>query len=64
MRMLNDESDTKLDMVSIYLTKKEALQLRGYLNQLIEKPELNHVPFSSEDFKKEMTVCIYDEKDL
>jgi hypothetical protein len=64
LRILNNESDEKLDAISIFLTNAEAVQLRGYLNQLIEKPELQHSHLSSEDYKKEITVCIYDEKDL
>lgn len=64
MRILDDESDKKLDLVSIYLTKNEAVQLRGYLNQLIENPKIQHAHLSNEDYKKEITICIYDEKDL
>ncbi|MDN3505885.1 MAG: hypothetical protein P0S96_01495 [Simkaniaceae bacterium] len=64
MRILDDDSDKKLDTVSIFLTKDEAIQLRGYLNQLIDKPKLQHTHLSSEDYKKEITVCIYDTKDL
>ena len=56
MRILDDDLDKKLNTVSIFLTKKEAIQMRGYLNQLIEKPELQHAHLSSEDYKKEITV--------
>ena len=64
MRILDDNADKKLDTISIFLTKEEAVQLRGYLNQLIDKPKMQHAHLSSEDYQKEMTVCIYDEKDL
>ena len=64
MRILDDDSDNKLDTISIFLTKEEAVQLRGYLNQLLDKPKLQHAHLSSKDYKKEITVCIYDEKDL
>ena len=64
MRILDDDSDKKLDTISIFLTKEEAIQLCGYLNQLIDKPKLQHAHLSSEDYKKEITVCIYDEKAL
>ena len=64
MRILNDELDKKLDNVSVFLTKVEILQLRGYLNQLLDNPKLQHVHLSSEDYQKEITICIYDENDL
>ena len=64
MRILDDESDKKLDNVSIFLTKEEAIQLRGYINQLLEKPESQHAHLSSKDYKKEITICVYDEKCL
>lgn len=64
MRILDDESDKKLDNVSIFLTKEEAVQLRGYLNQLLDNPKLQHSHLSSADYQKEITVCLYDEKNL
>jgi len=64
LRILNDESDKKLDAVSIFLTKSEAIQLRGYLNQLLENPKMQHSHLSSSDFQKEITICLYDEKKL
>ncbi|MCF7852744.1 MAG: hypothetical protein K9M07_05850 [Simkaniaceae bacterium] len=64
MRILDDESDRKLDTISVFLTKEEAIQLRSYLSQLIDKPKLQHAHLSSDNYQKEITVCIYDEKDL
>ncbi|MCP5504356.1 MAG: hypothetical protein H7A41_04300 [Chlamydiales bacterium] len=64
MRILDDGSDKKLDTISVFLTKEEAIQLRGYLSQLIDKPKLQHAHLSSGDYKKEVTICIYDEKNL
>ena len=54
MRILNDESDKKLDNISIFLTKEEAIQLRGYLNQLLDDPKLHHAHLSSKDYQKEI----------
>ena len=62
MRILDDESDKKLDNVSIFLTKEEAVQLRGYLNQLLDNPKLQHSHLSSSDYQKEITICLYDVK--
>ena len=64
MRILDESSDKKLDRVSIFLTKEEAIQLKGYLNQLLDNPKLQHSHFSSSDFQKEITICLYDEQDL
>lgn len=64
MRILNDESDKKLDNISIFLTKEEIVQLRGYLNQLLDNPKLQHCHLSSADYQKEITICLYDEKNL
>ena len=64
MRILDDESDKKLDTISIFLTREEAIQLRGYLNQLIDNPKLQHSHLSSTDYQKEISICLYDENDL
>jgi hypothetical protein len=64
LRILDDDSDKKLDNASIFLTKEEAVQLRGYLNQLLDNPKLQHRHLSSTDYQKEITICLYDEKNL
>lgn len=64
MKILDEDSNKKLDLVSIFLTKEEAIQLRGYLTQLIEHPELQHAHLSSQDYQKEITICLYDPKNL
>ena len=64
LRILDDEADKKLDNISLFLTKEEAVQLRGYLNQLLDNPKLQHSHLSSADCKKEITLCLYDEKNL
>ncbi len=64
MRILDDESDKKLDTVSIFLTKEEAIQLQSYLSQLLNNPKLQHSHLSSTDYQKEITICLYDEQNL
>jgi len=64
MRILNDDSNEKLDTVSFFLTKQEAVQLHSDLEALIADPTKQHTHISSDDYQKEITVCIYDEKDL
>ena len=64
MRILDDESDKKLDNVTLFLTKEEVVQLQSYLNQLLENPKFQHFHLSSVDYQKEITICLYDEKNL
>ncbi len=64
MRILDDKSDKKLDTVTLFLTQEEARQLRSDLDQLLAKPKLHHTHLSSENYQKEITVCVYDEKNL
>ncbi len=64
MRIFDDEGDKKLDMVSLFLTREEALQLESYLKQFLNK-EIDkglHFHLSSENYQKEITICIYDPK--
>jgi hypothetical protein len=64
MRLLDQKSDASLQRIIIYLTQREAEQLRDFVGGLIKKPLGNHSHISSDDFKKEITVCIYDEANL
>lgn len=66
MRISDDVSDKKLDRITIFLTESEALQLESYLKQFLEKPKGKgfHFHLSSEDYEKEITVCIYDQKNI
>ena len=52
MRIFDDEGDKKLDMVSLFLTREEALQLESYLKQFLNK-EIDkglHFHLSSENY--------------
>lgn len=64
MRILDLDTDKKLENVTLYLTYSEALELRDSLNDLIKKPLNNHVHVSEECYQRELTVCIYDTKNL
>lgn len=64
LRILDEESDKKLDVVSIFLTKEEIRQLKSYLSQLLDNPGLHHVHLSNEDYQKEITICLYDANNL
>lgn len=59
MRILDDMSNMKLDGVTILLTKNEASHLRDYLEQLIHEDDKDHSHLMSEDYQKEITICLY-----
>jgi hypothetical protein len=60
MHILDDESDKKLNNISLFLTNNEALHLIGYLEQLLEGKSGDHSHLMSENYKKEITVCLYN----
>jgi len=61
MRILDQDNDNKLDQICIYLRLEEAKELRDFLDDLISNPPAGqHRHVSSEDFQKEITVCLYD----
>jgi len=64
MRILDEDSDKKINNVTLLLTKEEAIQLRADLNQLLANPKIHHLHCSSENYQKEITVCLYDENNL
>lgn len=64
MRILDEISDKSLENVILYLTFAEASELRDSLDELLKKPLNNHAHISSENFQKELTICIYDMDNL
>lgn len=64
MRILDEGSGKSLENITLYLTALEASELRDGLNSLLAKPLGNHVHISSSDYKKEVTVCVYDVNNL
>lgn len=64
MRILDEISDKSLENIILYLTLAEASELRDSLDELLNKPLNNHAHISSENFQKEITVCIYDMDNL
>jgi hypothetical protein len=62
MRILDDDGDRKLDSVTLYLTIGEAEELAADLPRLVSSPKAKHTHVYDRDMKKELTVCIYDEK--
>lgn len=60
MRILNQEDDKSLNQITIYLTLSEASELRDSLNSLISNREVHHEHIPSDDYTKELSVCIYE----
>ncbi len=63
MRILDDEYDRRLDSIILFLTREELGQLGGYVQQLLEDQNCDHVHLSSQAYHKEITLCIYDPND-
>lgn len=64
MRMLDEDRDSSLNRVTLYLTRSEASELRDSLDALMKDRRERHEHVPSEDYNKELTVCIYDAGDL
>lgn len=61
MYMLDDESNKRIRSLTLLLTKDEIKQLLGYARQLLEdKPSSDHYHLSTEDYQKEITLCLYE----
>jgi hypothetical protein len=67
MRIYNIDADSKVNKVIIYLTPEEAEEMKDSLESLLDSSKKNmheHIPDRESDFKREITVCIYDENNL
>ena len=64
MRILDTDHDVALREVCLYLTRAEAVELLGFLEQLLEQPALHHCHVYDESYAKEITVTIYDDTNL
>ena len=61
MYILDDESNKKLNCITIMLTKGEIQQMLGFAKQLLENsPSSDHYHLSSEDYQKEITLSMYE----
>ena len=64
MRIYDSDDDKTIDNVTLYLTVDEARELHDDLAGLIDRPAGNHAHINSSDYQKEITMCIYDAKNL
>jgi len=63
MRIHDLDSDQSLKEIVIFLKPEEAQQMRDYVKLAIANPKA-HYHVSSEDYSKEITICLYDPDDL
>jgi hypothetical protein len=67
MRIYNEDTDKKINKVILYLTPNEAQELKDSLESIINKNKQNHhehIPDREDDFKREITVCIYRKNNI
>ena len=64
MRILNNDTDKKVDNITLCLTKAEAAELRDTLESVLKRPKGNHGHVPDYEANKELTVCVYDTSDL
>lgn len=67
MRIYNEDTDKKVNKVILYLTPDEAHELKDSLELIINNNKRHHhehIPDREDDFKREITVCIYKKDDL
>lgn len=59
MRIYNDDEDRTISEVTLYLTQRELLELRGAANQLLNNQNLDHWHIDDESYTHEITVVRY-----
>lgn len=64
MRILDEQRDCTVAKATILLTKTEAEELRDSLESVLANRRENHAHIPSEDFRKEITVAVYDEENI
>ncbi len=67
MRIYNIDTDKKVNKVILYLTPDEAQELKDSIELLLNNNKNHHhehVPDRESDFKREITVCVYNEDNL
>ena len=63
MRILDNGSNRPLEEVTLYLTRAEAAQLAGYLQDMLTSGE-HHSHLNDDEYARQMTVAIYTDENL
>jgi hypothetical protein len=67
MRIYNVDTDKKANKVILYLTPDEAQEMKDSLESILsnnQKHHHEHIPDREDDFKREITICIYQKDNL
>jgi hypothetical protein len=64
MRILDDVTSTALRSVTVYLTVAEAHELRDKVASVLSSREVHHEHIPSDDFQKEITIAIYEDRPI
>ena len=66
MIIYNIDTDKKVNKVILYLTPDEAQEMKDSLELIMnnKKHQHEHIPDREDDYKREITICIYKEDDL
>lgn len=64
MRIYDEEHERPLFRLTLFLTTNELRELAGYVEDLMKEPKTQHVHLTDEDYRHEITVAVYDSKDL
>ncbi|MEG0472580.1 MAG: hypothetical protein RR588_09610 [Solibacillus sp.] len=62
MRLLDQERDVCIKDIVVLLTYEEAFELRADLDQLLESKRKDfHVHLDDKEYKREITIALYEE---
>ena len=64
MKIYDPDTKRTLDNVMLFLTEEEAAELGFSATDLSEHPEKQHHHVNDVDYKKEITISVYTEKNI
>jgi hypothetical protein len=64
MRILDEKTGKAVERVTLYFTRSEASEMNDSLEALLTSPTGRHEHIPSDDYRKEVTICIYDQAAL
>jgi rRNA maturation endonuclease Nob1 len=64
MRIHNEDDDTSVQRVTLFLTPEEAREMRDAVDTLLMSTSGSHVHVPSEEYTHEVTLCVYEADQL
>ena len=61
MRIQDDDRDVEVRNATLFVTRAEAEEIRESLALLLRLGGVAHDHISTDDFQRELTVCLYEE---